>query len=214
MWKRRIASYFAVAVLAAGGLGVTAFASGEAEAADYSQQVPAFVNQVSVWKPRSKASYAYTDLDQNGSLEIITSYTSNKGAVSNGLWELRDGRLTECALPWGDDEDETELKEQQIPVYYDAREDIYYYVFGTADEGAPVTAIWLKDGALNAEVLQTDVQTRFAGMVAMTGTIGWISTAEHSLNDAPLEQLTELAGESVSGFKLTADGSASGEASN
>lgn len=178
----------------------------ETKVADYSQQLPAFTNQVSVWKPKSKGSYAYTDLDQNGSLEVLTSHTSKKGVVTNELWEQIDGKLTECELPWGEGDEQTELKEREVPVYYDEENDIYYYLFGTASEEAdtPVTAIWLKDGVLSSELLEEDAETRFSGLKEFTGSIGWINTAEHTLNDAPLEQLGELGGESISGFKLKA----------
>jgi hypothetical protein len=179
----------------------------ETTTADYAQQLPAFVNQVSVWKPKSNASYAYTDLDQDGMLEILTSYTSKKGEVTNGLWELRDGRLTECSLPWEEEEAQTELKEQKVPVYYDGENDVYYYLFGTAseEEDAQITALWLKDGELNAEVLEEEPEVRFAGMEQLIGTFGWVSTAEHTLKDAPLEQLTEIGGESIGRFTLKAE---------
>ena len=183
--------------------GFSVIAQG-AESYDYASQLPAFVNQVSIWKPKSKASYAYTDLDQDGQLEVLTSYTSKKGAVTNELFELRDGRLTECALPWEKKEDQPEIKEKSVPVYYDEEENIYYYLFGTQaeDADAVITALFLKEGVLSAEVLEEEPQVRFEGMAEKTASFGWISTAEHSLNDAPLEQLSELGGESLSGFKI------------
>jgi hypothetical protein len=107
-------------------------------------------------------------------------------------------------LPWEEEDTQTELKEQKVPVYYDEEDNIYYYLFGTTSEDtdAEITAIWLKDGELNAEVLEETIESRFADMEAMTGTIGWISTAEHTLKDAPLEQLSELGGESISQFSI------------
>ncbi len=174
----------------------------EESTADYAQQLPAFVNQVSVWKPKAKASYAYTDLDQDGSLEVLTSFTSKKGEVTNELWALMGGKLVECALPWGEDDPQTELKEDEVPVYFDEAENIYYYVFGTSNADGEATAVWLKDGALFAEALAEEPAVRFSDMRVMTASFGWISTAEHTLKDAPLEQLSELGGESVSKFRL------------
>ncbi|GEM_PF-2954536 len=173
-----------------------------AEAGNYAEQLGAFVNQVSVWKPKAKASYAYTDLDQDGFLEVLTSFTSKKGAVTNTLFELRDSRLVEVTLSWEKGDDQPELKEKSVPAYYDSENDIYYYLFGTETEEAPVTALSLKDGVLTAEAVE-DIASRFEGMAAKKASFGWISTAEHTLNDAPLEQLSELGGESIGGFKLS-----------
>ena len=199
MSKKTLSSILTAGVLAA-ILAGSAYEA--AEISGYADQLPAFVNQVSVWKPKSKASYAYTDLDQDGNLEILTSHTSKKGVVTNDLFEYRDRRLTECTLPWGKDDEQPELKEKSVPVYHDPEADIYYFLFGTETEDASVTAIWLKDGTLSQEILEEDPAVRFEGMEEFTGSFGWINTAEHSLNDAPLEQLSELGGESMSGFKL------------
>lgn len=179
-------------------LGCSLTAGGSEAGADYSLQLEGFVNQVSVWKPKSKASYAYTDLDQDGNLEILTSYTSKKGEVTNDLFEMKEGRLREAELPWGEDDVQPELKEQSVPVYHDTETDTYFYVFGS--EGESPAVLSLKDGVLSCESLTEE--TSFEGMEELSGTIGWISTAEHSLKDAPLEQLKELGGDSFSMFKV------------
>lgn len=199
MKLKRLFCGMAATMMALGCLCATAE---ESKIPGYAEQLPAFVNQVSVWKPKAKASYAYTDLDQNGYLEILTSFTSKKGKVTNEMFALIDGWLVECVLPWEDEQ--TELKEDSVPVYHDAENGVYYYLFGTtkAEENAQITALWLDGSSLKAEVLTEAPGIRFAGMEKMIGSIGWINTAEHTLKDAPLEQISELAGESLSKLKL------------
>lgn len=216
---------------------------GIASAASVVQQQEIIVSLVDQWKPEEKTgSYTLTDLDGNGRLEIIASTITKDEKVSKSrLWEINEegNRLVEYEMPWTQEENQPDLIVKSTAAYYDAENDIRYYIFADetkAEDGSiseSQTAIWLKDGVLQAELLvscqknysgeteytavYTDAdgneiteeayaaaaQERFADLEQQEAGFGWVSVKEHPLQDAPFEQIMELAGESCARFLIT-----------
>lgn len=152
------------------------------------------VYSVEQWKPKKAGSYAVTDLDQDGSLELITTYTKNE-VSENHLWEIdqENRKLTELALPW--EEEEPSLLLTQTKAAFGADQGTCAYLFG--EEGAE---FWL---TLEEEGLTLlEAAPEGDGIEEKSVKIKWISTQEHPLSQAPFEQIMELVGESCAGFIL------------
>lgn len=187
-------------LIAALAVGMSAGSAYAAEALSPSDQVNILIANVKTWKPTKGGSYVLTDLDGNGRLEVITSYVTRKRTKAVGAWEVNaDGNGIEaCELPWKEDEEMPELTQKNVAVYYDADEDLSYFVFGEPEE----TVIALKDGVVfccSYEELDT------GKLEARRGVLSWVSTSEHPLDGAPMEQILELAGESCAAFSVKAD---------
>lgn len=78
-------------------------------------------------------SYAVTDLDRNGRLEIIFSNNQGSGWYSyNNFFEVNEeyNSVAECTYyEYGHDSEADILWQDEVECYYDAEADIYYYIF-------------------------------------------------------------------------------------
>ena len=222
--------------------GVAAMASGEPDAGTKGEQIQLIVSSLSVWKPVRKGDYTLTDLDGNGRYEIITAKVGKKQATEIHAWEVdaSGSYLSPIAEPWTDEDSQPDIRSADAAaVYYDAENDVRYYIFEDVretDDGeeTDLMALSLKDGAFASEILATKTATgfadasgepideaayenaaaaRFAGLEKLAAAFAWIDTTEHPLDGAPMEQILELAEGSLAGFQVTAAASASGEAS-
>ncbi len=184
---------------AALAVGMSVGSTYAAEALSPSEQVNILSANVKTWKPTKGGSYVLTDLDGNGRLEVVTSYVTRKRTKAVGVWEVNaDGNGIEaCELPWEEDEEMPEVTQKNVPVYYDAKADMYYFVFGETNG----TVIALKDGVLSCCSYE---ELDIAELETQNGVLSWISTSEHPLDGAPMEQILELAGESCAAFSVKA----------
>ena len=86
------------------------------------------------WKPADKTgSYTVTDLDQNGSLEILSAdYDDETKETVTKIWEVSpEGQLVPCELPWEEGDSQPDLITASAQVYYDEAEDtLLLYVPG------------------------------------------------------------------------------------
>ncbi len=76
--------------------------------------------------------YAITDLDRNGRLEIITSYTEGTGHYSHSQFLEVNEALDElvcCEPNWTEGDSEPDITVDTTPVYYDLEHNAYLYVF-------------------------------------------------------------------------------------
>lgn len=164
-----------------------------------SDQVKIIVANVEKWKPTKGGSYAITDLDGNGRMEVITSYLTRKRTQAIEVWEVNEeGKgIKACTFPWKEEEEQPEVIQKSMPVYYDSEQNRYYFIFGEE----PKTVISLKEGDISCTVYNEEV---CMNMEERQGTISWISTSEHPLDGAPMEQILELAGESSAAFSVKA----------
>lgn len=155
--KRKILPVSLILTMSLGVFG------GMASAASVVQQQEIIVSLVNQWEPNEKTgSYTLTDLDGNGRLEIISSTITKDEKVSKSrLWEINEegNRLVEYEMPWTEEQNQPDLIVKSTVAYYDAENDIRYYIFedetktedGSFSESQ--TAVWLKDGVLQAELL-------------------------------------------------------------
>lgn len=176
-------------------------------AADQQRRITGNVEE---WKPADKTgSYTVTDLDQNGSLELLSAdYDDETMETVTKIWEVSsEGKLVACELPWEEGDSQPDLITDSAQVYYDEAEDIYYYIFQDASAGsetAETAVLSLKDGVITEERLDEGTEAdRFDGMEEMTASFKWVSTAEHALgSDVPMEQILTLIEGSYAGFSL------------
>ena len=176
-------------------------------AADQQRRITGNVEE---WKPADKTgSYTVTDLDQNGSLEILSAdYDDETKETVTKIWEVSpEGQLVPCELPWEEGDSQPDLITASAQVYYDEAEDTYYYMFQDASAGsetAETAVLSLKDGVVTEERLDEETAAdRFEGMEEMTASFKWVSTAEHALgSDVPMEQILTLIEGSYAGFSM------------
>ena len=228
----------AAALLLTGG----AASAAQAEPPAKGEQIQLIVSALSVWKPARKGDYMLVDLDGNGRYEILTAKVSKKQVTELHAWEVdaSGAFLVPVTEPWSKGDSQPDIRgADTAAVYYDAENDLRYYILGDIREKddsqeTDITAFWLKDGAFYSEVLATKTadgcfdaagepideaefqnaaETRFAGLARLEAAFTWIDTTEHPLDNAPMEQILELAGESLAGFQVTETQPASGEAS-
>lgn len=115
--------------------------------------------------------YAFTDLNHNGLLEVLSASTQGSGIYTYvHFYEvLPDGSGIKNLYQSGSDieggDDWPEVIVESIPCYYDSASDSYYYLFinttrdGMAHNIAQTTALCLKDGAATFEcIAAVDVQ--------------------------------------------------------
>ncbi len=237
--KTILSAGLAMLLLASGSL---AAASEEPAAGTKGEQTQLIVSNLSVWKPVRKGDYTLTDLDGNGRYEIITAKVSKKQATEIHAWEVdpSGSYLLPVAEPWGDDDSQPDIRSADgAEVYYDAENDVRYYIFEDVREEdagteTDLAALSLKNGAFTFEVLATKTETgysdgsgepidaaayenaaaeRFAGLEKLSASFAWIDTTEHPLDSAPMEQILELAEGALAGFQITEAAPASGEPS-
>ncbi len=106
-------------------------------ATNVEEQLTLIAENASLWLGSSDGisyHYAITDLDQNGRLEIITSYKDGDNApATNQIYEVNAAldSLTLCeTVPTDDNGDSLpNLAVASVPVYYDFEHNAYLYVF-------------------------------------------------------------------------------------
>lgn len=194
--KKKICAACLAPILAAGMISGVVYADEGTELSG-SDQVKIIVGNIDKWKPTKGGSYAITDLDVNGRMEVITSCLTRKRTLAVEVWQVNEAGkgIEECTLPWEEEEEHPELTQKNMPVYYDSKQDIYYFVFGEE----PETVISFKEGAVSCIAYD---EAAYADMEELQGVISWISTSEHPLDGAPMEQILELAGESCASFAV------------
>lgn len=103
-------------------------------------------------------SYAVTDLDRNGRMEVIALSTQGTGHFSTGsCWELSEdfSALVKCGSNLGEAEFWPELSVSETDCYYDSSSDTYYYIFEDLAKSDAATyyttkvSVSLKNGSLN-----------------------------------------------------------------
>ena len=106
-------------------------------ATNVEEQLTLIAENASLWLGSSDGisyHYAITDLDQNGRLEIITSYKEGDNTpTTNQIYEVNAAldSLTPCETVPTDDNDDSlpNLAAASVPVYYDFEHNAYLYVF-------------------------------------------------------------------------------------
>lgn len=106
--------------------------------------------------------YAVTDLDQNGRLEVITSYVLGLGRYAESYYyevnEALNGLIV-CEQKDRRSESEADIMIDNVPIYYDSEHNIYYYIFDEARrDGTKCSyenrhALSFKDGVLSDYIL-------------------------------------------------------------
>lgn len=155
----------------------------QAEEDDMSAQIQILADTKDLWKPGEEDmygsfGYVVTDLDQDGSLEIITSMMAGTGFFStNRIWEVNDSMdgITECQKASSDDS-EPDIMQEDTNVFYDEENNVYYYIFtdfirqGAAENETYKESFYLKDHMVNTDFIayrsmvyksEDDVITRF-----------------------------------------------------
>jgi hypothetical protein len=129
------------------------------------KQIQLIVDNVSLWRSDGENelySYAVTDMDNNGRLEIISSSCQGTGFYTySDVWEVNEGLdgLTLCKQERMEGESQADIIVQSVPVYYDAGGNIYYYVFddliknGAAEYYENKRAITLRNGQFTESFL-------------------------------------------------------------
>lgn len=129
------------------------------------KQIQIISEHTSIWAaPQKDPVYLYTvtDLDQNGRLELIASFTQGSGYYTSSYYyevnETFDGlNLCKVVVPQGDSE--ADITEYDVPVYYDSVNDRYHYIFhdvirdGNGLYYNNKRSISLNDGKLNIQML-------------------------------------------------------------
>ena len=126
----------------------------------YADQQTFIQNRFNDWAMDSSFgawSYAVTDLDRNGRMEVIALSTQGTGHFSTGsCWELSEDfrSLNKCISNLGEDEFWPELTVNEADCYHDDGGNIYYYIFediAKADAATYYTtkvSVSLKNGGL------------------------------------------------------------------
>lgn len=106
--------------------------------------------------------YAVTDLDQNGRLEVITSYILGSGHYAESYYyevnEALNGLII-CEQKDRRPDSEADIIIDNAPIYYDSEHNIYYYIFDeTRRDGIKCSyenrhALSFKDGVLSDRIL-------------------------------------------------------------
>ena len=109
-------------------------------------------------------SYAFTDLDRNGRLEVLTASTQGSGIFTYAeCWEVNaafDG-LDHCTADYAEEEFFAwpELIVEEAPCYYDSASGLYHYLFtdltrvGAAQHYETLCDLSLSDGKLGYQPL-------------------------------------------------------------
>ena len=107
------------------------------------------------WDHGSDWSYTITDLDHNGRLEVITATLQGTGLFTWAeVWEVREdfSGLVKCEDGLGEGEAYPDIITEAVNCYYDAAEDVYYYLFddlarsGMAENYTAKVMLCLRDG--------------------------------------------------------------------
>lgn len=104
-------------------------------ATNVEEQLTLIAENASLWLGSSEDityHYAITDLDQNGRLEIITSYREDDSTPAvNQIYEINAAldSLTLCETVPADGDELPNLAVASVPVYYDFEHNAYLYVF-------------------------------------------------------------------------------------
>lgn len=151
----------------------TAEASAEPEATeepapDYDAQIALILENQSLWDQTAEEyseydrySYAVTDLDGNGRLEIFAAITQGSGIFTTGrVYEVGEGldSLAQCSLP-NEYGDIPEVIFSSVQKFTDAGSGENYYIVydsvraGAAENGESTNALSLKDGTLTISEL-------------------------------------------------------------
>ena len=106
------------------------------------EQIALFVSNRDMWYPKEDYyvpySYAVTDLDQNGRLEILVNVCMGTGFFSqNSAWEVNEAGdgISSCGEIFEDQTSQIDLGATTVPVYLDAEGTLYYIVSDYIREG-------------------------------------------------------------------------------
>ena len=146
----------------------SALEEGSADPLSVENQLSLLVSQKSLWGHLDEdysdsLSYAVTDLDHNGRLEVISASVSGTGLYTTAkFYEVNStgDALDACTYDITEYESGADLSfSDTLPCYYDADGDTYYYIFtdiirnGAAEHFNSLTAISLKNGAVTSQTL-------------------------------------------------------------
>lgn len=109
-------------------------------------------------------SYAYTDLNRNGRLEVLTACTQGTSSYTSvKCYEVSPtfNGITECASTLSSSEGWPEIAVPSLPCYYDSRTGVCYYVcedltkLSVMQYSYAMRVFWLFDGVLQVNTLAT-----------------------------------------------------------
>lgn len=130
-------------------------------------QIQIFAEQSSLWKAPADNTlevylYAVTDLDQNGRLELISTLCQGTGQYTYSTFYEINGAfngMDSCERTLAGWESEADIAVDSVPVFYDAGENLYYYIFndfiknGAARYYRNKRAVFLNNGVIEENFL-------------------------------------------------------------
>lgn len=140
--------------------------AGEGENQDTTaMQLQLIADNIDTWRGDDETviySYAVTDLDMNGRLEIISSSCQGTGLYTyTSVWEVDEAlnKLDPIENPALEGESQADIIVESTPVYFDADSGEYNYIFGdvtrngAAEYYENLRAIALREGVLSQKDL-------------------------------------------------------------
>ena len=146
---------------------------GEEIEVNYEDQISLIIGNRDLWEIPSEEyyqpySYAVTDLDQNGRLELIVSVCMGTGFYTyTDVWQVNEAfdALELCETDYEEYDSQADIITEQTKAYTDG--DTIYYIFtdwtrsGWAWNGERKIAYWLSDGRIAEISIATYSQENF-----------------------------------------------------
>lgn len=143
------------------------------ESEDIGVQLGVIAENVELWRVEyediiGQVSYAVTDLDQNGRLEVVVSDMGGTGSYSYSRFyevnECHDG-LAECETDFVEGSSQPDIIVGNTDVYYDAAKNIFYYIekdfikLSATEYNTYISAICLDGGKLVTTAISNMIET-------------------------------------------------------